>query len=68
MLLQTIDGINDKLSDAPVETLSSEQLEWEHLNQVLKLNNGNVSAAARQLSMHRRTLQRKLKKRPSFSK
>jgi len=68
MLLQTIEGTNVKLSDAPVETLSSEQLEWEHLNQILKLNNGNVSAAARQLSMHRRTLQRKLKKRPSFSK
>tara|TARA_Y100000034_G_C6739267_1_gene327943 strand:- start:26 stop:643 length:618 start_codon:yes stop_codon:yes gene_type:complete len=49
------------------ETLSSEQLEWEHIHQVLKANDGNVSAAARQLSMHRRTLQRKLKKRPSFA-
>ncbi|WP_286261530.1 response regulator transcription factor [Thalassotalea atypica] len=47
-------------------TLSSEQIEWEHIQQVLKFNDGNVSAAARQLSMHRRTLQRKLKKRPSF--
>lgn len=66
MLLQTIEGSDRELANAPVETLSSEQLEWEHLNQVLKLNDGNVSAAARQLSMHRRTLQRKLKKRPSF--
>lgn len=47
-------------------TLSAEQVEWEHINQVLKVNNGNVSAAARQLSMHRRTLQRKLQKRPTF--
>lgn len=67
MLLQTIGGMEPKMADAPIETLSSEQLEWEHINQVLKLNNGNVSAAARQLSMHRRTLQRKLKKRPSFN-
>lgn len=44
--------------------LSAEQVEWEHIQQVLKFNNGNVSATARQLSMHRRTLQRKLQKRP----
>ncbi len=48
-------------------TLSTEQVEWEHIQQVLKFNNGNVSATARQLSMHRRTLQRKLQKRPSLS-
>ena len=48
-------------------TLSTDQIEWEHINQVLKVNEGNVSAAARQLSMHRRTLQRKLKKRPTFN-
>ncbi len=49
------------------DTLSSEQIAWEHIHQVLRANDGNVSAAARQLSMHRRTLQRKLKKRPSFT-
>lgn len=47
-----------------VDTLSAEQAEWQHIQQVLKFNNGNVSATARQLSMHRRTLQRKLQKRP----
>jgi two-component system response regulator RegA len=46
-------------------TLSTEQVEWEHIQQVLKFNNGNVSATARQLSMHRRTLQRKLQKKPT---
>ena len=46
------------------ETLSAEQVQWQHIQQVLKANNGNVSATARQLSMHRRTLQRKLQKRP----
>jgi two-component system response regulator RegA len=45
-------------------TLSAEQVQWEHIQQVLKANDGNVSATARQLSMHRRTLQRKLQKRP----
>jgi len=48
-------------------TLSTEQVEWEHIQQVLKFNNGNVSATARQLSMHRRTLQRKLQKKPAIS-
>jgi two-component system response regulator RegA len=52
--------------DATVEpTLSTEQVEWEHIQQVLKFNDGNISATARQLSMHRRTLQRKLQKKPT---
>ena len=44
--------------------MSPERLEWEHIQQVLHSNNGNVSATARQLNMHRRTLQRKLQKKP----
>ncbi len=48
------------ITDKP---LSVEQLEWEHINRVLLENNGNISATARTLSMHRRTLQRKLLKR-----
>ncbi len=47
-----------------IQTLSAEQVEWQHIQQVLKANQGNISATARQLSMHRRTLQRKLQKRP----
>ena len=43
---------------------SVNRLEWEHINRVLTENGGNVSATARALSMHRRTLQRKLNKRP----
>ncbi|MBQ4833733.1 response regulator [Pseudoalteromonas sp. MMG010] len=46
------------------EVMSPERLEWEHIQQVLLSNNGNVSATARQLNMHRRTLQRKLQKKP----
>jgi two-component system response regulator RegA len=50
---------------APVSQrpLSVSRLEWEHINRVLSEHHGNVSAAARALGMHRRTLQRKLSKR-----
>ena len=41
------------------------RLEWEHIQQALLETNGNISAAARLLGMHRRSLQRKLAKRPS---
>lgn len=40
------------------------RLEWEHIQQALHESGGNVSAAARLLGMHRRTLQRKLMKKP----
>lgn len=43
---------------------SVQRLEWEHIQKVLNENEGNVSATARALGMHRRTLQRKLFKRP----
>ncbi len=43
-------------------------LEWEHLQRVLAENNGNISATARQLGMHRRTLQRKLQKKPDLGR
>jgi len=45
------------------KTLSLKRFEWEHIQQVLAENDGNVSATARQLNMHRRTLQRKLLKK-----
>ena len=45
--------------------LTVKRLEWEHLQKVLSECDGNISAAARKLRMHRRTLQRKLAKRPT---
>ena len=45
--------------------LSVSRLEWEHINRVLTVNKGNISATARLLGMHRRTLQRKLSKHPA---
>ncbi|WP_300453665.1 response regulator transcription factor [Accumulibacter sp.] len=50
------------VADSP---LSVDRLEWEHIQRVLGEHQGNVSATARALKMHRRTLQRKLGKRPS---
>ncbi|GAB2497087.1 response regulator transcription factor [Arenimonas alkanexedens] len=41
------------------------RIEWEHLQRVLAEHGGNIAATARALGMHRRTLQRKLLKRPS---
>lgn len=43
---------------------SINRLAWEHIQKVLQENDGNISATARALGMHRRTLQRKLQKRP----
>ncbi len=40
--------------------------EWEHIHRVLTDCGGNVSHAARVLGVHRRSLQRKLAKRPSL--
>jgi two-component system response regulator RegA len=44
--------------------MSVNRLTWEHIQKILTENDGNISATARQLGMHRRTLQRKLQKRP----
>lgn len=48
----------------PEQPISCKRLEWEHIQKILVECEGNVSAAARKLGMHRRTLQRKLSKRP----
>jgi two-component system, response regulator RegA len=47
--------------------LSVNRLAWEHIHGALADYQGNISAAARALGMHRRTLQRKLSKHPSRS-
>lgn len=47
------------------QPLSVNRVEWEHIQKVLAENDGNISATARSLNMHRRTLQRKLQRRPA---
>lgn len=51
---------------APVPA-SVERLTWEYIQQTLAAQGGNISATARALGMHRRTLQRRLGKKPSRS-
>jgi two-component system response regulator RegA len=48
----------------PARPLSPDRLEWEHIQRVLAEHHGNITATAEALGMHRRTLQRKLGKRP----
>lgn len=55
---QREDGLED------LTPMSVERLEWEYIQKVLKENDGNISATARSLGMYRRTLQRKLAKKP----
>lgn len=53
--------LDDRAPDAP---MSVDRLEWEHIQRVLSEHEGNISATARALQMHRRTLQRKLARPP----
>lgn len=56
-------GGNLSVTPAP-RPMSVNRLEWEHIQKVLMECDGNISQTARRLGMHRRTLQRKLQKRP----
>ncbi|HKE47106.1 MAG TPA: response regulator transcription factor [Rhodanobacteraceae bacterium] len=58
-------GQRDEDASAPVFAAPPlKRLEWEHIQRVLAECDGNISEAARRLGLHRRTLQRKLSKRP----
>lgn len=65
---EIVAALNRRAGDASMAIsgtpLSVDRLEWEHIQKVLAENDGNISATARALNMHRRTLQRKLGKRP----
>lgn len=69
----TLDSLLRAFSDSPEEAPVAEpidrppalrRLAWEHIQRVLAECGGNVSAAADALGIHRRTLQRRLAKRP----
>lgn len=57
-------GLAARPRDLAIDTPSLARVEWEHMQRVLTDCDGNVSEAARQLGMHRKSLQRKLAKRP----
>ena len=50
----------------PYRAPSLARMEWEHIQRVLTDCGGNVSHAADALGIHRRSLQRKLAKRPNL--
>lgn len=54
----------DAALEVSAEPMSVARLEWEHIQKILNVHDGNISATARALKMHRRTLQRKLEKNP----
>lgn len=56
---------DDDATELPDAMTPLSRLQWEHIQQAMHETGGNVSAAARLLGMHRRSLQRKLAKRPS---
>lgn len=59
---ETPDAQEEQVDD--FQPMSVKRLEWEHIQKVLLEHNGNISLTAEALNMHRRTLQRKLQKRP----
>jgi two-component system response regulator RegA len=65
-ILGALDGTArpDPAQELDAAPMSVERLEWEHIQRVLLEHDNNISATARALNMHRRTLQRKLAKRP----
>lgn len=67
-IIAAFEGVEEDAPDSEGELLSGPlsvgRLEWEHIQRVLHEHDGNISATARALRMHRRTLQRKLAKRP----
>lgn len=58
---RTVGESNTPISANP---LSVGRLEWEYIQRILAENDNNISVTARILNMHRRTLQRKLAKKP----
>ena len=65
-ILKAFNGDLDEAEIFPPQLPPSlDRMEWELIQKALQDNQGNISATARTLGMHRRTLQRKLLKRPT---
>jgi two-component system response regulator RegA len=52
----------DVQTAGPEKAQSLDELMWAHIARALAAHGGNVSAAARALGMHRRTLQRRIQR------
>ncbi|MBM3489290.1 MAG: ActR/PrrA/RegA family redox response regulator transcription factor [Alphaproteobacteria bacterium] len=58
-----LSGADPERPTAPERPMSADRVRWEHIQRIYEQCNRNVSETARQLNMHRRTLQRILAKR-----
>lgn len=60
---QRAGGVGAEVVSHEREVPTLARAEWEHIHRILAECEGNISEAARQLGIHRRSLQRKLRKR-----
>ncbi|KAB2880581.1 MAG: ActR/PrrA/RegA family redox response regulator transcription factor [Pseudorhodoplanes sp.] len=56
-------SVEGRPAQPPEHPMSADRVRWEHIQRIYELCGRNVSETARQLNMHRRTLQRILAKR-----
>jgi two-component system response regulator RegA len=54
--------VSEPANDTQQDACTLARIEWEHIQAVLFTCRGNISAAARRLGVHRRSLQRKLRR------
>lgn len=62
MLDAALQGRSSTHREPAAQPFTPARAEWEYIQRALFEHDGNVSATARALDMHRRTLQRKLRK------
>lgn len=67
-VLAALEDSSPDEGEEDVEHMPLRQVEWEHIQRVLAEHQGNISATARALGIHRRSLQRKLAKKPRSTK
>ena len=56
-----LEGLN--LNDIEQRPMQPDEVQWEHIQFVLKMSDDNITRAAAKLNLHRRSLQRMLSKR-----
>lgn len=55
---------SQRSAEIEISPSTLDRMEWEHIQRVLEDHEGNITQTAAALGMHRRSLQRKLRKEP----
>lgn len=63
-ILAALENDGKEMPPLRVNPMGADRVRWEHIQRIYLLCGGNISETARQLGMHRRTLQRLLKANP----